>query len=90
MHDSERYRRNAGDCLNAAHKSSEPRYQRLHRLMAQSWLTLARQDEATDELLASWAIESIQADGNVVPFPMPPMSAIGQSGSVTLASGTTG
>jgi hypothetical protein len=73
MHDSDRYRRNAADCLNAARKAHEPHYQRLYLLIAQSWLILASHDDATDDLLANWAIaEPIKADGIVLPFPKPP------------------
>jgi len=42
----------------------------LYLLMAQSWLSLAHQDDATDELLANWGIaDPIKADGIVLPFP---------------------
>ena len=69
MHDSERYRRNAADCLNAARNAREPYYRRLYFLMARSWLSLADQDRTTDELLASWAmVEPIKADGIVLPL----------------------
>jgi len=70
MHYSGRYRRNADDCLLAARRAHEPHYQRLYLSMAQSWLALARQDDATDELLASWAIvEPIRVDESLLPFP---------------------
>ena len=73
MHDPERYRRNAADCLLAARNAREPHYQRLYLLMAQSWLSLASQDDATEDLRTTWAIAApIKADGIVVPFPMPP------------------
>jgi hypothetical protein len=76
MRDSERYRRNAADCLNAARKAREPHYQRLNLLMAQSWLSLAHQDDATDNLLASWNIaQSIAAEAIFLPFPTPPSRA---------------
>jgi hypothetical protein len=55
MHDSKRYRDNAADCLLVAQDASQP-YYRLHVSMAISWLSLARQDEAVDTLLASWGI----------------------------------
>jgi hypothetical protein len=68
MHDSQRYRRIAADCLLAARKSSEPRYQKRYLLSALSWLLLAPQGDTTDELLASWDIaEPINADGCVLP-----------------------
>ena len=69
MHDSQRYRRNAADCLLAARKSSEPRYQKRYLLSALSWLLLAHQDDTMDQLLASWGIaEPINADGCVLPL----------------------
>jgi len=40
MHDSQRYRRNAADCLLAARKSPEPRYQKRDLLPALSWFLL--------------------------------------------------
>jgi hypothetical protein len=55
MHDSQRYRDNAADCLLVAQDASQP-YYRLHVSMAISWLSLARQDEAVDNLLASWGM----------------------------------
>jgi hypothetical protein len=53
MHDSQRYRVIAGEYLLAARKC-QPCYRILHLSMAASWLSLARQDEAMDDLLASW------------------------------------
>jgi hypothetical protein len=52
MHDSRRYPDNAAACLLAA-QDCEPYYRKLHLSMAASWLSLARQDEAIDNLLAS-------------------------------------
>ena len=74
MHNSRRYRGNAVDCLQAARDAREPHYKRLFLLMAQSWLSLATQDEATDDLLASW---SIAADRTVLPFPSSATKSIG-------------
>jgi hypothetical protein len=55
MHDSQRYRSNAADCLLAAQDARRPYDDRKVRLsMASSWLSLARQDEAMDDLFASW------------------------------------
>jgi hypothetical protein len=54
MHDSRRYRDSAAECLWAAQEACQPYYRRLHLSMAASWLSLARQDEAIDNLLASW------------------------------------
>jgi hypothetical protein len=66
MHDSRRYRDNAAACLLAA-QDCEPYYRKLHLSMATSWLTLARHDEAIDNLLASWDVdEAIKTNGLVV------------------------
>jgi hypothetical protein len=76
MHDSQRYRCNAADCLQAARKARESRYQKLYLSMAQSWLSLAHQDDATDSLLASWNIaHPITDDAIFLPFPTPPTRA---------------
>jgi hypothetical protein len=51
MYDAQRYRRYAADCLRAAFREGQP-YSRVRRVsMAASWLSLAHQDEAMDELL---------------------------------------
>src|SRR5260370_24931977 len=54
MHDSRRYRDSAAKCLLAAEEACQPYYRKLHLSMAASWLSLARQDEAIDNLVASW------------------------------------
>jgi len=54
MHDSPRYRDMAAKCLRAAQETCEPHYCKLQLSMAVSWLSLARQDEAMDDLLAGW------------------------------------
>ena len=54
MHDSQRYRDSAAECLLAAEEACQPYYRKLHLSMAASWLSLARRDEAIDNLLASW------------------------------------
>jgi hypothetical protein len=54
MHDSRRYRDRATECLLAAQEACEPYYRKLELSMAVSWLALARQDEAMDNLLAGW------------------------------------
>jgi hypothetical protein len=54
MHDSQRYRDSAAECLLAAEEACQPYYRKLHLSMAASWLSLARQDEAIDNLFASW------------------------------------
>jgi hypothetical protein len=54
MRDSKRYRSNAADCLMAAQDACRPGWRGIHLSMAASWLSLARQSEAMDHLLASW------------------------------------
>ena len=54
MHDSPRYRDRAAECLLAAQEACQPYYRKLRLSMAASWLSLARQDEAIDNLLANW------------------------------------
>jgi hypothetical protein len=54
MHDSKRYRSNSADCLMAAQDACQPGNRGIHLSMAASWLSLARQDETMDDLLASW------------------------------------
>jgi hypothetical protein len=54
MHDSKSDRPNASDCLMAAQDACRPGNRGIHLSMAASWLSLARQNEATDRLLASW------------------------------------
>jgi hypothetical protein len=54
MHDSRRYRDRAAECLLAAQEAYQPYYRKLRLSMAASWLSLARQDEAIDNLLANW------------------------------------
>ena len=54
MHDSQRCRDSAAECLLAAEEACQPYYRKLHLSMAASWLSLARQGEAIDNLLASW------------------------------------
>jgi hypothetical protein len=54
MNDSRRFRMNAAECLLAA-KTCEPPYRGLILAVATSWHALARQDEAIDELVATWS-----------------------------------
>jgi hypothetical protein len=69
MHDSQRYRDRAAECLLASQEACQPYYRKLHLSMAASWLSLARQDEAIDNLLAtSW---------NLVPDPQTCVSGNG-------------
>ena len=54
MHDSQRYRDRAAECVLAAQEACQPYYREIQLSIAVSWLSLARQDEAMDDLLASW------------------------------------
>ena len=66
MHNSQRYRSNASECLLASYEASQPCYGKLNLSMAAFWIALAGQDEAINNLLASWGIaESIETDGLV-------------------------
>ena len=58
MHDSQRYRSNASECLLASYEASQPCYGRLNFSMAALWLALAGQDEAIDNLLVVGALPS--------------------------------
>jgi hypothetical protein len=51
---AQRYRTNAAECLSAAERCDSP-YRGLTLAMAASWLSLARQQIAMDELLAIWS-----------------------------------
>jgi hypothetical protein len=53
MNDAQRYRMNAAKCLSTAERSG-PSYHGLTIAIAASWFSLARQQEAMDELLAIW------------------------------------
>jgi hypothetical protein len=64
MHDARRYRYNAAECLLAAQDESAPYCRKIRLSMATSWLSLARRDEAMDNLLASRdTAEPINKDG---------------------------
>jgi hypothetical protein len=52
MHDSQSYRYKAAECLLAAKEAPQPYRRKLRLSMACSWLSLAHQDEAMDNLLA--------------------------------------
>jgi hypothetical protein len=54
MDDAQRYRTNAAECLSAAERC-EPPYSSLTLAIAASWLSLARQQKAMEELLAIWS-----------------------------------
>jgi hypothetical protein len=74
MSDSRRYHQNAAECLLAAYEARQPYYRKLNLSIATLWLAFADQDEAIDNLLASWDIaEPIKTDGFVLLSPpMPP------------------
>jgi hypothetical protein len=55
MNDARRYRLNAADCLSAANTCRSD-HRSLLLSIAGSWYALARQDEATRDLLASWGM----------------------------------
>jgi len=52
MRDSRRYRDSAAECLLNAQEAYQPYYRKLKLSIAAPWLSLARQDEAIDNLLA--------------------------------------
>jgi hypothetical protein len=54
VHDSERYRSNAADCLSEAHDVGHPDHSNLNLFTAAAWLSLARQDEAIENVIAGW------------------------------------
>jgi hypothetical protein len=61
MHESQPCRYSAAKCLLAAKEASQPCRRKLRLSMACSWLSLARQDEAMDNLLVGR--EPVEADG---------------------------
>jgi hypothetical protein len=54
VNDAQRYRMNAVECLSAA-AQCEPAYRGLTLAIAEAWLSLARQQEALDQLLVIWS-----------------------------------
>ena len=54
MHVSERYRSIAADCLSEAHDAGQPDNRNLNLFTAAAWLSLAREDEAIEIVIASW------------------------------------
>jgi hypothetical protein len=78
MHDLQRYRLNASECLLASYEASQPCYGKLNFSIAALWLAIADQDEAIDNLLVSWGIaEPIETDG-IVRLPRVPHTALQQ------------
>ena len=62
MRDSRRYRDSAAECLLNAQEAYQPYYRKLKLSMAAPWLSLARQDEAIDNLLADLDMAPIKTD----------------------------
>ena len=56
MLDSERYRAHAAECLTVAEETADPYIRQVHLTLASSWITLARDDEGVNRLLAGWGI----------------------------------
>jgi hypothetical protein len=54
MNDAQRYRMNAAECLSAAERCG-PAYRDLTVCMAETWLALARHQDAMDGLLGVWS-----------------------------------
>jgi hypothetical protein len=54
MNDAQRYRMNTAECIFAGARCG-PAYRDLTFALAESWLSLARQQEAMDELLVIWS-----------------------------------
>jgi hypothetical protein len=54
MHDWERYRFNAADCLSEAHDACQAGHHNLNLFTAAAWLSLAHQDEAIKNVIAGW------------------------------------
>jgi hypothetical protein len=69
MDDAKRSRRNAAECLLAGERC-EPSHRDLTFAIAESWLSLARQEEAMNELLAVWG-EAQSVAPILLPFQFP-------------------
>jgi hypothetical protein len=61
MNDAQGYRTNAAECLAAAERRKSA-YRGLAFTMAAYWLSLARHQEAVDELLGNWSEGGSVAD----------------------------
>jgi hypothetical protein len=85
MNDARRYRVNAAECLSAA-ETCGPLYRGLTLDMVTSWLALARQAEAEDELVASWGKANAAAFTALPSLtPPPPVSIPSARGRVVAA-----
>jgi hypothetical protein len=79
MHNSRRYRYNAAECLLAAHEERQSCYRKVRLSMAASWLSLARRDEAMDNLLACWDTAApVETDGLRAPVLVPQKLRFGE------------
>jgi hypothetical protein len=68
MNDAQRFRMNAAECLSAAERCGTA-YPDLTLAIAASWLSLARHQEAMDELLTIWS--KAQAATSAAPIRLP-------------------
>jgi hypothetical protein len=64
MNDAQRYRTNAAECLSAADRCDELPYRRPAVAIAEAWLSLARHEEAMNELLAIWSKASAKTSAS--------------------------
>jgi hypothetical protein len=67
MNDAQRYRLNAAECLSAAERC-EPAYCDLTVSIAETWLALARHQDAMDGLLTIWSKAQSAAPIRPAPF----------------------
>ena len=67
MHEAQRYRYNAAECLRASQQARDDFHRKVRRSMAVSWLSLARGEEAATTPTVSRAAASFGAN---VPLPV--------------------
>jgi hypothetical protein len=79
MHNSIRYRDRAAECLLAAQEACQPYYRNIRLSMAVSWLSLARQDEAMDNLLTTGSPMLLARADEVIEQKERRMTAVSQS-----------
>jgi hypothetical protein len=66
MLDSKRYLDNALECLSAAQLAHDPHSRELNLTLAVTWISLARQEDATAALVAGWnAVDLDKVDRTV-------------------------
>jgi hypothetical protein len=61
MHESQRYRYNAAECLRAAQQARDDFHRKVHLSMALSWPSLAREDEAASPSGSSFTGSAFKA-----------------------------